>query len=214
MEFSTQIRAGLGLINWDRKELAERSGLSLNGLSKIINGQSTTARSQKKIIRAFENAGLFFTRNGVEMDDSPVALLKDDDPETCYLLLLDDVARVLNNVRKPELLIANADDRASSKTVNARYRELRSANVAMRQLVETGNTYLMGPVDEYRTIPSKNFVNRVTLIYGDNVATVTAGGNTITILRDPVNAERERGTFNLLWSLLDIPTESTADEKF
>ena len=72
----------------------------------------------------------------------------------------------------------------------------------------------MAPVQEYRAIPSIHFVNRVSLIYGNNVATVTAGENTITILRDPVNAERERGTFNLLWSLLDIPLESTAHEKF
>ncbi len=214
MEFAAKVRAGLGLINWERKQLAARSGLSANGLANIINGQPSTARSQKKIIRAFENAGVFFTRNGVEMDDSPVVLLTSDDPEACYLLLLEDVARVLSGTVRKELLIANADDRASSNAVNERYRQLRGRGAAMRQLVEAGNSYLMAPPEEYRAIPSKHFVNRVTLIYGGNVAIVTAGENTITILRDPVNAERERGTFNLLWSLLERPEESTADDKF
>lgn len=201
-------------MEWTRDDLAIRSGLSVPGIAGIEQGGSPNARSRQKIIRAFENAGVSFTRSGIEQNDSPVVVLTHENPESCYLLLLDDVAKVLAKEKKPELLITYADDRVSSQAVNDRYRALRAAGVAMRQLVEAGNTYLLGPVNEYRAIPSDQFINRVALVYGDNVAIVTAGESAITIIRDPVNAARERNTFNLLWSVLEQPAESTADEKF
>jgi transcriptional regulator with XRE-family HTH domain len=214
MEFARQIRGARAVLNWTREDLAERSGLSVPGIGNIESGASPTGRTQRRIERAFANAGVSFTRNGIEYSDSPIVILSDDDPEACYLLLLDDVARVLVTEPKPELLIAYADDRASPPSVNEMYRKLRADGVAMRQLVEAGNSHLMGALDEYRCIPSTFFINRVTVIYGANVATVTAGESRITIFRDPVNAARERNTFNLLWSKLDPPTESTADERF
>ena len=91
---------------------------------------------------------------------------------------------------------------------------MRAAGCVMRRLVEAGNTYLLGLVDEYRGVPSDFLTNRVTLIYGDNVAIVMGGETAITIVRDPVTAERERNTFNLLWSFLEAPTEGAVDERF
>ena len=214
MDFASKIRGSRAVLGWTREELGRRAGLSVPGITGIEQGGSPNARSRKKIIRAFENAGLVFTRTGIEQDDSPVVLLTHENPEQCYLLLLDDVARVLGQAHDPELLISYADDRVSSNAVNDRYRALRGAGVAMRQLVEDSNTYLLGPLEEYRAIPADHFVNRVTLIYGDNIAIVTAGENTITIIRDSLNAARERSTFNLLWSVLPQPAESTADERF
>lgn len=214
MDFAEKIRGARAVLNWTREDLADRSGLSVPGIVNVEKGGSPTARTQERIVRAFENAGVFFTRVGIEKDDSPIVILSHDNQEDCYLLLLDDVARVLKTERNPELLIAYADDRVSPSDVNDKYREIRAAGAAMRQLVESGNTYLLGPLDEYRCIPSEFFINRVTVIYGGNVATVTAGESRITIFRDPVNAARERNTFDLLWSALEPPTESTADERF
>lgn len=214
MDFASKTRAGRAIMKWTMATLAERADVSELTIQKIENGSSFTDRTEKKIVRAFENAGVFFTRTGVERDDGPIVILSDERPEACYLLLLDDVYRVLKDKPRAELLITYADDRVSTAAINDQYRKMRASGVRMRQLVEEGNSYLLGPLDEYRCIPSSHFINRVTVIYGDNVAIVTDGENRITIIRDAVNAARERNTFNLLWSTLKPPTESTADEKF
>jgi len=210
-----QIDAALGLLGRSRKDFAEEFGINTSTFNSYFTGKSSIPSGRLgEIQRWFENAGIYFTRNGVELDDNPIVTLRDPDVERCYLLLLEDVARALANERKCELLITCADDRVSTESVNNAYRKLRANGVAMRQLIEEGNNYYLGPREEYRCIPSRYFINRVTLIYGDNVAIVTSGETAITILRDPVNAERERNNFELLWSMLDPPSESTADEKF
>ena len=214
MDFSEKTRGARGVLGWNQGDLADRCGLSTTAINNIENGAEPRNRSRRRIIRSFENAGILFTDNGIEQNKGPVVILTDEDPQACYLLLLEDVARELARRKTGELLITNADDRVSPLPVNERYRAIRQAGYAMRQLVEAGNSYLLGPVEEYRCVPSDFFINRVTLIYGDNVAIVTGGETAITIIRDPVNAERERNTFNLLWSVLEAPTESTADERF
>ena len=214
MKFARKIAAARAILQWTMADLSDQAGCSALTVQKIESGSSPNARTQKKIIRAFENAGIFFTRNGIEQDDNPIVILSDEKPETCYLRLLDDVFRVLSTTPRAELLIMCADDRVSSPAVNDQYRKIRAKGAEMRQLVEEGNSYLLGPREEYRCIPSECFINRVTVIYGDNVAIVTAGENKITIIRDAVNAARERNTFNILWSILKEPTESTADERF
>ena len=214
MDFASKVRAGRAILQWTVADLATQTGMSSGGLHRVENGNSATDRTRRLITRAFERQGVIFTRAGVEQDDGPIAILTDENPEACYLTLLDDVARVLGALRAPELLIAHADDRRSTPAINDCYREMRKAGARMRQLVEAGNTYLLGPLEEYRCIPQAFFINRVTLIYGDKVASVTSGENVITITHDKINAARERNTFHLLWSMLEPPTKSTADEAF
>lgn len=84
----------------------------------------------------------------------------------------------------------------------------------MRQMIEEGNTYIIGPLEEYRCIPKDKFINRVTLIYGDRTASETASVLRGAIRIDKVQAEIQRNTFEILWSVLEQPTKTTADERF
>lgn len=158
--------------------------------------------------------GVVLTEHGIEQNENPLYFVMGKTHEETYLQFLDDVAEHLQGVQSPELLIMYADDRVSPPSVNEAYRKLRASGVKMRQLVEEGNTYLLGELDEYRYVPNDLFINRVTLIYGDCIANETTDVLRGVVRRDPLSAELQRNSFNLLWRALEGPAESTADETF
>jgi len=215
MDFAGKIRSGRAYLGWTQEQLADAADLSFQGVQKIERGETQpTARTQDKITRAFQKSGVTFTSKGIEYEPYPVLTLTGETEELCYLQVLDDVHEHLSDKKNPELLISFADDSVSPQSVNDSYRKMRASGIAMRQLIQDGNTYIIGPLEEYRYVPKNFFINRVTLVYGDRVASM-AGGLTQAIIRvDAVQANVQRNMFNLLWSVLEQPKTSTADEKF
>ncbi len=215
MDFAGKIRAGRAFLNWTQDDLAEKSDLSLQGIQKVERGDvESTARTQKKIIHAFEKSGVIFTDKGIEYVENPVFFVEGDTHESCYMKLLQDAEEHLRQVKNPELLIMYANDQVSPKSVNDFYRQMRKQGIKMRQLIEQGNTYILGPLEEYRYIPKGYFINRVSLVYGDRIATETSNFNRALIRIDPLNAAIQRNTFNILWSLLEQPLVTTSEERF
>ena len=215
MDFAGQIRAARAFLNLTQDQLAEQAELSLPGMQKVERGESQpTARTQKKIIKAFEKRGVQFTPRGIEYVENPIFLLEGETQQEAYLQVLDDVYKHLQGRKQPELLIMYADDQVSPAPVKAALRRIRASGIRMRQLVQEGNTYLMGPLEEYRYVPKSFFINRVTLIYGDHVTTEAGSTTEFAVKVDPVNANIQRNTFNMLWSVLQQPERSTADERF
>lgn len=215
MDFAGKIRSGRAYLNWTQEKLAEAAGLSFQGIQKIERGETQpTARTQDKIVRAFQKRGVIFTAKGIEYEEYPIVFIEGTSHESCYLQLLKDVFEHLKDKKNPELLIMYADDKVSPSSVNDMYREMRSAGIRMRQFIQEGNTYIMGPLEEYRYVPQSFFINRVTLVYGDRIANETANFNRALIKVDPINADIQRNTFNMLWSILEEPTKSTAHERF
>ncbi len=208
-----QIRAARALLGWSQKDLADRADLSQTGIARIENGtHQPSAQTQEKITAAFEEAGIEFIQGGLIRRDDGVRMITG---ENCYMRLLEDVHKTLmDRKRAGDLLIWCADDRQSSADVNEMYRRLRRDGIRMRQLVEEGNTYLIGPLDEYRYLPSSHFVNVVKLNYGDKFATVNSGETRIMIHSDAEAAKSHREIFELLWGILPKPTGSTAHERF
>lgn len=214
MDFAEKIRGARAIMGWTRDDLADRSGLSVPGLTKIEQGSSPNARSQRRILRAFEEVGIKFSEKSIEKEENPVFFIEGKSHEEAYLRLLEEVFEHLNEAKNPELLIFYADDSVSPPAVNEMYRKMRAHGIKMRQLIEADNTYIIGPLEEYRYIPKEYFVNRVTLVYGDRIANETANVLRTVVRVDPINAEIQRNNFNLLWSILEQPTETTFDERF
>lgn len=215
MDFAGQIRAARAYLNVTQDQLADLADLSLQGIQKIERGESQpTARTQAKITKAFERKGINFTADGITYVENPVLFVTGKTHEDCYLQLLEDVLERLQSRRNAELLIMYADDTVSPPAVNEMYRRIRKSGIKMRQLVEEGNTHLIGPLDEYRYIPKAYFINRVMLIYADCVASESTDFNKAMIRIDPFAAETQRNAFNMLWNFLNKPTKSTANERF
>ncbi len=215
MDFAGKIRSARAYLNWSQEKLAQESDLSLQGIQKVERAETQpTARTQAKIVRAFEKQGVNFTDKGIEYQEYPVIFVQGNSHENCYFQLLEDAFEHLKDRKNPELLIMYADDKVSPPSVNDFYRKMRAAGIRMRQLIQEGNTYIIGPLDEYRYVPKEFFINRVTLIYGDRISNETSDFHRALIKVDPVNADIQRNTFNMLWSILEKPTMSTADERF
>ncbi len=212
--FSKQIRAARALINISQDELSEASGVGIATLRRIEAGDEGTTHIQEKIKRALHARGAVFTSDGVAFQQFPVFHTFGTTHEEAYLALLNDAHEHLLTVKNPELLIKYADDRVSPPSVNAKYREMRAQGIAMRQMIQEGNEYIIGPLEEYRYIPKASFANRVTLIYGDRIANETADVHQGLIRLDALNADIERKTFNLLWDVLKQPERTVADERF
>ena len=207
-----QIRAARALLDWSQKDLAEHADVSDVSIMSYEKEKRTPHQGTlEKILNAFELAGVKFTQTGVEFKEDTVTTLQG---EGWYLRLLDDVYFSLLDKKDAELLLVCADDKASPAEVNNRYRKIRNAGARMRQIVEEGNTHLIGPVTEYRYMPKERFVNYVSLIYADKVAICTDHNSKALVFKDNMLAMTWRNIFNLMWDILPQPQKSDARERF
>ena len=215
MKFSEKLRAGRATLNLTQEELANAADISLSSIKRIeLDDGLPGARIQAKILQAFERKGIHYTDRGIEREEYPIYFTHGDTHEAAYLQLLEDAFDHLREIKDPELLIMFADDKVSPPSVNDMYRQMRGAGIKMRQLIEEGNTYIMGELDEYRYVPKGQFLNRVTLIYGDKIANEMTDPCYGMIRLDPLNAKIQRNTFNILWDTLAQPTHTTAEERY
>ncbi len=205
-------RAARALLNWSQKDLAERAGVSDVSIINYETGKRTPQQNTlERIQQAFELAGVSFTKHGLELKEDVITIIEG---ENWYLRLLDDVYYHLIDEKDAELIIMFSDDKVSPPEANDRYRKIRNAGIRMRQLVEEGNTYLMGPLKEYRYLPSSKFTNYVSLIYGDRLAVCTDDNTKAVIFKDPRLTQAWTYLIGILWDVLPQPEESTANERF
>lgn len=208
-----QVRAARAYLDWNRTTLSEESGVSEAQICSFEIG--TTKNPRQGTMDALERT---FLQHGVGFKDGGILPLLDCtirfEGEGWYRRLLDDVYKTLARIKNPELLLFDADDRKSSPEVNNQYRKIRAAGARMRQLVEEGNTYLMGPLKEYRYIPKKRFENYVSMVYGDKVAVCTDNNTRATVFKDKHLAATWKNIFEMLWDTLEQPKRSDADEQF
>lgn len=217
MDFAGKIRAARAYLQWSQEKLAKESGMSLQGIQKIEYGETKpTLRTQEKISRALRQKGISFSARGIEYDENNIVVIEADTQEETFLKVLEDVFEHLTSLpeKDRELLIMYSDDSVSTQPVNDMYRKMRAHKIRMRQMIEEGNEYLMGSVQEYRYIPKKFFINRVTLVYGERIAHETGNVCRHFIRVDAVSANIQRNTFNILWGVLQQPKRTIADEKF
>lgn len=207
----SQIRAARELLMLKQVELAENLGISLSKLSRVENGDTKSGDILLEVKHGLEKLGVRFLANGVELVQSHLEIIEG---EGCYQKLLDDVFQTLIKSEEKTLYIMFASDRVSPPEVNYRYRLMRNAGITMKQLIEEGDTYILGELEEYRSIPSRYFSNIVTLVYADKVAQVNGSESLITIQNDHQLAIHEKGLFSHFWDTGKKPEFSNAPERF
>jgi len=215
---SSQLRAARGLLNWSRPDLAAKTAVSEQTLHRFENDMGEPeVRTQEKIRRVFDEHGIEFIGNdGVRLKNDHIVTLKG---ENIFFRVLDDVIATLRNIKKPEALFACVVDKLSPPVVVENYRRLRASGIAMRSLVQEGDTYLMGALKEYRHLPTSFFHNNTTIIYGDKFATMILDPETradigAIIIRNPHVAAAQRNLFNLIWSNAKAPSKTTAKVRY
>lgn len=207
-----QLRAARAMLGLTLQRLSREVDISHEAINKIETGAVKNPRPKtlEVLVEYFERNGLEFGKqSGVRFKSRQIQEISGKD---CYLKLLDDVYHTLDP--GDELLIACADDSVSPPAVNTAYRRIREKGIRMRQLIEEGNTYIMGPLAEYRCLKSQHFHNNVIIVYKSKVGSVLGNESQILIIDDEGLASAVRNLFNVSWSATSRPTESTADERF
>ncbi len=210
---ASQCRAARGLLNWSQPELAKWCGIHKQTISNFEAERSTPSKSSlEKMTRVLENAGVEFGfDNAVSLPQIKTIKLQD---AGWFVELLDDVIFTAQYHEQTELLIYGGDNRVYTPDVIEKFRELRSVDVKMREMVCEGNTYLLGQEEEYRWIPRKFFKNYNTIIYGDKVC-IDFRGRAALLIINKGWAETERNKFDMLWHAgLPVKGHSTSDIRY
>jgi DNA-binding XRE family transcriptional regulator len=205
-----QVRAARAWLNIGQHDVAEGVGVSSQTISDIENERTNPKASVLADIQSFfEMKGVEFLEDGgIKKSKNFVKVYEGND---CYLKLLDDVHEVL--AKGGELLKSAADERRSSKKVIEKTREMRKDGIKMRGLVKSGDTYLMGKLDEYRWMEESLFTDGdVKLIYANRVAYLITWLETpkTIIIQDKTIAEEAKRHFEYVWQRSEKPPETTA----
>lgn len=161
-------------------EFAEMCNLSPKNYGDIERQDiPLSSKSQEKIERTIRKLGYQLLENGVIKKEQSRIDLKGDNR---YFELLEDIEdRCINS---GELLIDGAVESKTPVEIMDRVTKMRQRGLKMRNLVREGDRDLRWPLEEYRWLPAKDFVNQVIFIYPDSVAIDSVNENIITIHRD------------------------------
>ena len=206
-----QIRSGRELLGMTQTDLAEYMNSSVTRVSNAEAGRTKSHDVLFDLKSSLETLGVNFTRSGVEISFDSMEIIEGDG---CYLKLLDDVFLTLKEKTEKNLYIMCASDKVSPPEVNNKYRMMRKFGIIMNQIIDEKDEYILGELNEYRTLKSEYFTNLVTLIYSDKVAQVNGNETRITIRRDKQRALREKLLFKYLWDTGKMPTKTNAIERF
>jgi transcriptional regulator with XRE-family HTH domain len=207
-----QIIAARGLLRWSRDDLAEASGIHAQTIKKIETGDTDNPRSNTldPIIEAFGRKGVEFIDGGVREKKDKIRILEGKDK---YLRLMDEIYRTLKDSPNKEVLVSHADQRRSTEPVIEAQKRMMKAGIQIKFTVCEGDQYLLYPLENYRYIPKKDFLNSVVIVYGDYVS-ISVGENTskITIIHDETIAEVFRRQYKTLWNIYKEPTEALLEK--
>lgn len=206
-----QIRAARHYLNIEQKTVAEAAGVSTMNISDIENEKGNPRSSTLKAIQSFfEHKGIRFTETGgIEPSHNYVTVYEGTD---CYFNLLLDVHDTLKR-SKGRMLCSGSDERRSSGEVIDQLRKMRGDGITMQSLIEPGNTFIMGNLEEYRWMPEGLFVDGdVKVIYADRVAYLVSWAETpkVIIIQDKTIAEEATRHFDFIWSHSEQPTETSS----
>ncbi len=195
MEFSAKVRAGRAALSWTREDLAAAAGVSAPAIKNIETGASSpTAATQGRICRGFENAGVFFTSEGLEYRKDRIRFVNS------FLEVLEDAARDLRP--GDEICLHCADERKNSPAVTAKFQALQRAGVGLRFTIEAGNSFITTVPDNYRTIdPGLVASAEVSVIYGDKYVLHVRDEdhNVYLLIKNSLLADVRRREFEYWW---------------
>lgn len=208
-----QIRAARAILDWTQGMLAERAKVTQSTIANIEAEKQIASKSTlSSITKAFQDSGIEFLDDGLRKIKGMFELSGND----CFVRLLENVYHTLRGTDH-ELLISGADERRNVAGVESIIHKIRAAEIKMRVLVDQENHYLLGPLNEYRCVPSNYFLNLPVIIYGDRVALVYPEGQRdlkIQVYINSILAESQRRLFNFMWSKMESPSFSEVGQVY
>ena len=205
-----QIKAARALLKWTQKDLATHAGVNNDQVHNIEGGRSRSSDVLESIYQAFINGGSDFIGGGGKYNKKKLVSFSGDN---WFYDIADDILRTLKNQDNKEVLFFGGSDSDSSPELMQKLREIRSAGIGMRSMIQKGDSCLMGPNSEYRWIPENLFSKYIAVIYGERA--VLDMGNKGLLINNPDVSNILRSMYELMWNTLEEPDcESTANVKY
>lgn len=218
-----QIKAARAMLGWSQKDLAKHceGSVSEPTIKLIETGKiNSTPETLGALQRSFEDAGLeFLPQRGVRFRDDLLRVIEQkDEKDNVYVRLLEDIYHTVKG-RYEEVLHSFIDNSLSPPEVVSMERMIRASGATIRHLIRHGDTYLLYPLDEYRYIPKGYYLNSPTAVYADKVAYVVKDRmkgdiEKVLVIHDKDIANVKRREFEILWSVGEQPTQSTASIRY
>lgn len=209
-----QIAAARQLLGWSQADLAEKAGVSKPSIIRMEKDlYSVKDDSRRSVEIAFTQDDVEFIDGGVRQINKVVNIYEGDD---CYIRLMDDAFIELAD-SKGEILFSASDERRSPEIIINKFNAMRALGITMRSLIKSGDTYVMGELDEYRWMDDDLFVDGdVKVIFNDKVAYLMSwrGIPRVVIIQDKNIAEENKRFFDYVWSKSKKPQYTTSEVRY
>lgn len=205
MNFSSYLRASRAALDWDQTKLAQAANIGVATVRRIELGDIPNGRTQEKLERAIQKAGVIRTASGIEQPERFTLVVTD------YMDVLEDADTILN--KGDFIRFHCADDRKSSVEVLQKIASMEKRGIIVHSTIESGNTHLTGKSENYRWIdPDYYAASEVMAIYADRVvinaynADISGEGEDIflIIFSEPL-AKAMTSQFEYWWKRGELP---------
>lgn len=208
---ASQIRAARALLDWNLSDLADRTGMTVNGISGIERERvQPTTTSSNLMQEAFENAGVEFLPNsGLRMRDRQIVTHNGDNANR---LLLQDVLETLND--GDDLYIAHVPEELALAALGADFlndqiAKRHAKHIKQHLFVRAGDA-LIPPLDTYHVLPDEYFGNTTLYIYGSKLAfAVWNNPQKSVIITDERLTDAVRKLYLFAWAHTQQPDETS-----
>jgi len=211
------IRGARAFLNWKQISLAHKCDVNPSTLTAIENEKSKPTKELLEIIaKVFLEAGIKFNTDGGFSINKNVATIYEGND--CFLKVQEDILNTCS-INEEEVLMIGNDDRKCDERIIGKDKELFKAGIYFKSLVEKGNNYLIGPIEDYRSIDACFFVPAsFTIIYGNKVAfdlweeKKDKKIQKIIVLQENIINQNMRKYFNYLWEMGKEINKSTTKQ--
>ncbi len=202
-----QIRAARALIGWSQSDLADKAGLSQTGIARIENGTNhPNATTTNKILTAFDSADVeFIGDSGVKKRTSEVVTLEG---KTGFIRFLDEVYETVSE-KGGLVCLHNANPENWYKWVGEDFYNAHAQRMSkiekdfeFRITTRVGeDNFISSSFAEYRFIPSEMFNDQSIYAYGDSLAFINFGSDSVAvhILKNSYFSQGFQALFNIAW---------------
>lgn len=198
-----QLRAALGLLNWENADLAKKAEVQANTISFITNEKRQARQAtMEKIQKIFEEEGIeFLPDSGVRLKSRVVTTHEGPDANK---LLIEDLYNTLQ-AKGGEILTAHLDEGNSIRDLDLSWiaeqiRKRKEAGITHRMIVQENDPNLIPPFDNYHCVPEKYFSQYPLFVYGSKLALLSwEPSPRVVIIDDARFADSARKLFEFMW---------------
>jgi transcriptional regulator with XRE-family HTH domain len=204
-----QVRAARALLDWSLADLAEKSGIGQQAISKFENRETEPmSKTVQKLQKVLEDAGIeFLATGGVQPRQDVIRSYKG---RAGFIEFIYDVYQTAKS-GQGEICVSNVNEADFEYWLgdeDAAYVEKmdKLKNINFRILSKHGDMNVSSSYAEYRWVPEEQFSAAPFYVYGDKFAMILFEKDvTVFVVKNSSIADAQRKQFDIAWDKAEIP---------